>query len=173
MDERRLVRLRAAASVLVMASGLAACGGGATSGSASPAIGATFAKDVDAVCDAALEQKEAQGEFPFSDFNPTQPDLSKLPAISQFEATTVTIFETWQHRMLALGRPPAGEAAWADLLKALNSHVEIIVEQQAAAARGDAQTFTKDYYEGNDAQDDMMRAAAAAGVPDCAAAAAA
>jgi hypothetical protein len=82
-------------------------------------------------------------------------------------------FETWQRKMLALGQPPAGEAAWADLLKALNTHVEVIVEQQAAAARGDAQTFTKDYYEGNDAQDDMVRAAAAAGVPDCAAAAAA
>jgi hypothetical protein len=173
MGERWLVRHGAAVSALVMASCLAACGGGATTGSASPAMGNMFAKKVDAVCDAALEQKEAQGELPLSGFNPTQPDLSKLPTISLFEAATVTIFETWQRKMLALGQPPAGEAAWADLLKALNTHVEVIVEQQAAAAKGDAQTFTKDYYEGNDAQDDMVRAAAAAGVPDCAAAAAA
>jgi hypothetical protein len=47
------------------------------------------------------------------------------------------------------------------------------VEQQAAAQRGDSQTFTKDYYEGNKAQDEMLRAANAAGAPVCAAAAAA
>jgi hypothetical protein len=40
---------------------------------------------------AALPQKNAQGPFPYPDFNPTKPDLSKLPAIGQPEAKTVAI----------------------------------------------------------------------------------
>ena len=35
------------------------------------------------------------------------------------------------------------------MLRALRDHVKIIVDQQAAAARGDAVTFTRDYYAGN------------------------
>ena len=121
----------------------------------------------------ALAQKKAQGPFPFPDFNPTKPDLSKLPAIATSEAKTVTIYQTWQRAMLALGQPPTGKGAWAGVLEALESHVRIIEEQQAAAQNGDGQTFTKDYYEGNKAQDEMEKAADAAGVPVCADAAAA
>ncbi len=126
-----------------------------------------------AVCEAALAQKKARSPFPYPNFNPTQPDRLKLPGIALSEAKTVKIYETWLHKMLALGQPPTGQAAWADVMRALKSHVRIIVEQQAAARRGDSQTFTKDYYEGNEAQDEMLRAAKAAGVPVCAAAAAA
>jgi hypothetical protein len=75
--------------------------------------------------------------------------------------------------MQALGQPPTGQAGWTAVLKALESHARIIVEQQAAAARSDGQTFTKDYYEGNKAQEEMVRASDAAGVPICATAAAA
>jgi hypothetical protein len=125
------------------------------------------------VCRAALGRKKAQGSFPYLDFNPTRPDRSKLPGVARFEAKTVKIYETWQREMRALGQPPTGRAAWADVLRALDSHLRIIVEQQAAARRGDSKTFTNDYYEGNKAQDEIQRGARAAGVPVCAAAAAA
>jgi hypothetical protein len=154
---------------------MVACGrttnSGVSGGSGPPVVGTKFASRVKAVCQAALGQKQAQGQFPYPDFNPTQPDLSKLPGIAEFEATTVTIFKTWQHKMLALGQPPTGQTEWADVLAALSSHLRIIVEQQAAALRGDGQTFTQDYYGGNTAQEEMVRAANAAGVPDCATAA--
>lgn len=143
----------------------------ACSGSHAPAVGAAFATKVEALCQTALEQKRAQGPFPYPDFNPTQPDLSKLPGIAEFEARTATIFQTWQQKMVALGQPPTGQAEWADLLDALSRHVQIIVEQHSAASRSDGQTFTTDYHEGNQAQDEMVRAASAAGVPDCATAA--
>jgi hypothetical protein len=126
-----------------------------------------------AVCESALAQKKALGPFPYPDFNPTQPDLSKLPDIAQSEAKTVEIFQTWMREMQALGEPPTGKAEWADVLDALGSHVRVIAEQQAAAARSDGQTFTKDYYEGNKAQEAMVLATDAAGVPICATAAAA
>jgi hypothetical protein len=40
--------------------------------------------------------------------------------IGQFEAATVSTFKTWQYKMLALGQPPTGQAAWA-VLKALRT----------------------------------------------------
>jgi hypothetical protein len=82
---------------------------------------------------------------------------------------TVDTFETWLRQMQALGQPPTGQAAWADLLKAIASYVRLDVEQVAAAQRGDSQTFTKDYYEGQKTQGELLRAADAAGVPECAA----
>jgi hypothetical protein len=171
MSERRL----AVCIGFLVPLAMVACGRTTSSGvnesSRPPVIGVEFASRVKAVCQAALEQKQAQGQFPYPDFNPTQPDLSKLPGIAAFEATTVTIFKTWQHKMLALGQPPTGRTKWASVLAALSSHVRIIAEQQAAALRGDGPTFTEDYYEGNTAQDEMVRAADAAGVPDCATAA--
>jgi hypothetical protein len=150
---------------------MAACGGGAAGSSQPPAVGTAFASKADAVCQEALAEKKALGPFPYPDFNPTQPDLSLLPSIAQSEAKTVKIFETWLPDMVALGQPPIGEAAWADVLAALRSHVRIIVEQEAAGLSSDGPTFTKDYYEGNRAQDEMVRAADAAGVPICATAA--
>jgi hypothetical protein len=162
---RRTVHGRGLA--IVLAIGTVACSSG------SPVLGTAFQGRAVAVCESALAQKKAQGPFPYPDFNPTQPDLSKLPEIAQFEAKTVEIYQTWMREMQALGQPPTGQAEWADLLRALGSHVRIIVEQQAAAARSDGQTFTKDYDEGNKAQEDMVRASDAAGVPLCATAAAA
>ncbi len=167
MDRRRrTVQGRVPVTVLLVL-GSVAC----SSGSGPSVLGSAFQSRAVAVCESALAQKKAQGPFPYPDFNPTQPDLSKLPSIARSEAKTVTIFQTWLREMLALGQPPSGQAAWADVLTALRSHVRIIVEQQAAAQRGDGQTFTKDYHEGNTAQGDMQRASDAAGVPICATAA--
>jgi hypothetical protein len=164
---RRLIAL----ATCLLALGMASCGGDTEAGSQPPAVGATFASRAVALCREALAQKRALGPFPYADFNPTQPDLSLLPSIAQSEAKTVEIFKTWLDKMVALGQPPKGQEAWADVLAALRSHVRIIVEQQAAAARSDGPTFTKDYHEGHVAQDQMVRAADAAGVPICATAA--
>jgi hypothetical protein len=159
---------RPTAVVFVVLAG-AGCGGG----SPKHVLGKVFENRAASVCDAALAQKKAQGAFPYPNFNPTRPDRSKLPGIARFEATTVKIYERWLRKMQALGQPPTGQAPWADVLSALREHVRIIVEQQAAAERGDTRTFTKDYHEGNKAQDEMVSATDAAGVPVCAAAAAA
>jgi hypothetical protein len=125
------------------------------------------------VCQSALAQKRAQGRFPYPHFNPTQPDLAKLPGIARLEAKTVKIYQTWLRQMVALGQPPKARAAWADVLRALRSNGRIIADQQVAAQRLDGRTFTKDYYNGNKAQHGLEHAANAAGVRLCVAAAAA
>jgi hypothetical protein len=147
--------------------------GGCGNGSQTPVLSKEFQSRVVSVCDVALARKKAQGPFPFRDFNPTRPDTAKLPAIGRFEAKTVEIYRTWLHDMQALGQPPTGQAPWARVMAALKGHVRVIVEQQAAAQRGDGRTFTKDYYDGNKVQNEMHDAANDAGVPPCSEAAAA
>ena len=148
--------------------GVAACGGGSSNGS-DAALPAAFQNKALAVCRASAAQKDAQGAFPYPDFNPTRPDWSKYPDVAAALVNTPVIFRTWQRNMQALGEPSTGRAAWDDLLAAIGTHMRIATEQQAAAARRDSDTFTKDYEEGTKTQDELLQAATAAGVPDCAA----
>ncbi|MGZ8640700.1 MAG: hypothetical protein ACXWYF_04505 [Actinomycetota bacterium] len=168
VDERRLVARRALVPSLLALMLLAACGGESAVDPQPPAVGTAFANRAVAVCQAALARKKAQGPFPYPDFNPTQPDASKLPEIARFLTETVETFETWLDEMQALGQPSSGEAAWDDLLAAIERHVRLDVEQQAAAERGDTETFTRDYHEGVETQVELLRAAEATGVPGCA-----
>jgi hypothetical protein len=152
---------------VVVGSAMIANGGAASR----PVLGKAFTAKVIALCERALAQKRAEPPFPASDFNPTKPDISKLPTIGHYEAAGVRIFRTWLGRMLALGPPPQGRDAWAALIVALRAHTRIIAHQQAAALRRDAAAFTHDFYAGNEVQRQTVRAAAAAGVPVCATAA--
>jgi len=156
----------AALAVLVMP----ACGG-STRHSTAPILGARFSTKVVALCEQVLSKKKAEPGFPFPAFNPTKPDPSKLPAIGRYESRGVQIFRSWLRQMHELGTPPSGQSAWAALLKPLEAHVRIIVDQQAAASRRDGAAFTRDYYAGNKAQNQMVAAAESAGVPVCATAA--
>ncbi len=168
MNERRRIPHIRVLAVVLLALGMAACGSG-TAGSSPPAVGAAFASRTVAVCHAAFAQKKAV-PFRYPDFNPTQPDTSKLPGIARYEATnTVPAYTTWLREMQALGQPPTGQAAWTDLLTAIEGHVRSASEQQTAAQRGDTPTFIKDYYEGTKTQAELLSAADAAGVPECAA----
>jgi hypothetical protein len=177
MFERLPIRSRAAVCLIALTVATTACGGdddpAATSAGDSspsqPAVGAPFAAKAVAVCEAALAQKQAQGEFPLPEFNPTDPDPSKLPVIAPFLAETAVTFESWQSEMEALGEPPSGRDPWEDLVGAVSEHARIASEQAEAAASGDVETFVADYHQGTDTQPVLLSAANAAGVPECAA----
>jgi hypothetical protein len=156
----------ASIALLVVVTGTA-CGGGSSSGS-DAAVPASFRSKALAVCKIATAQKKALGPFPYPDFNPTRPDWSKYPGVARALTQTPVLFRTWQRNMQALGEPSTGRPAWDDLLAAIAAHVRIATEQQAAAARHDSDTFTKDYYEGSDTVKEVLRASGAAGVPACA-----
>jgi len=123
------------------------------------------------VCHAALAEKRAQGPFPYPSFNPTRPDISKLPAIARLETKTTKIYGTWLRQMVALGLPPTGQRAWSDVVSALRENGRIISDQRLAARRRDVRTFTRDYYTGNRAQQGLEHASRAAGLPACSSAA--
>jgi hypothetical protein len=165
----KTMTLAAAAATAVALAGSAVTARGQAA--KAPVFGPVFSPKVVALCKRALAQKKAEPPFPFSDFNPTKPDVSKLPAIGRYEAAGVRIFRTWLHDMRALGLPPRGRIEWAALIDALRAHLRIIAHQQAAALRRDGEAFTRDYYAGNAAQRAMVSAANAAGVPICATAA--
>lgn len=165
LDERRQVAYRVLVPSLLALMLLAACGGG--SADEPPAVGEAFANKAVAVCQTALARNQAQGPFPYPDFNPTQPDASKLPDIARYLTGSVEAYGTWLDEMQALGQPPSGQDAWNDLVAAIERHVQLDIEQQAAAESGDTETFTKDYYEGADTQSELFRAAEAAGVTEC------
>ena len=151
-----------------------ACGGDSSGNDAGPGVlGKTFHDRVTAVCRSVLSQKRALGPFPYPDFNPTQPDLSKLPSIARLEAKTVQIYDGWVRRLDALGQPQTGQSAWSNVLEALKNNARAIADQQAAGERRDGETFTRDYYEGNKFQTQLEDASDAAGLPACAEAAAA
>jgi hypothetical protein len=150
--------------VLAAVAGLCAAGCGGSAHTASPAVGSQFQHKALAVCRAALTQKHAEGPFPYPDFNPSQPDPSELPGVAPFFTKAIATYATWLHRMQALGQPPGGRAAWANLLKAIGVQLHLHQDQRAAALRGDTATFSSDYQKGFKAIDDLQRAADAGGV---------
>lgn len=142
---------------------------GSDDASSGPAVGASFAKQAAAACKDASALKQAQRPFPFPDFNPSQPDPSKLPIIAPYLEETVHTFQAWLADLKALGEPPTGQDAWDDLVSDVQRHVEIATDQQQAAEDGDVATFVRDFEEGSATVDKVGEAADAAGVPSCSA----
>ena len=88
--------------VMAIAAGLAlsACASdgprlGSAESAAAPAVGTDFAARAIAVCATALQRVQDQGAFPYPDFNPTDPDLSKFPGIADYLATSVETYSAW------------------------------------------------------------------------------
>ena len=138
-----------------------------SNGNDGPAVGAAFAKRAVAACNDAKVLKDAQGPFPYPDFNPTDPDPAKLPGVADALMKTDATFTTWLEDMRALGEPPSGNEAWVALLDAIEAHVRINRDQIDAARKGDTGRFAADYEEGVGTQEALLDAATDAGVPEC------
>lgn len=171
MNRRRRNVLGPVMAVALVVLGGSGCGGGAGHRSQPVVLGKAFQGRAEAVCRTALTRKNGLGPFPYPHFNPTRPDLSKLPPIARLEAKTVKIYDSWLRQLRALGQPPTGKAAWGHVVTALQTNGRIIADQRKAGRRVDGPTFTKDYYDGSKAQRELERAATAAGLPVCTAAA--
>jgi hypothetical protein len=141
------------------------CGGGGDA--SAPAVGAAFAAKATALCQTAAAEKRKQGSFPDADFDPRQPDIAKLPAVAAFIAEGGAIYATWLRAMQALGAPPSGSDAWAQLLAQIAVQRQLHEHQQAAALRGDTAAFTADFERGQTSVTDLRHAADAAGLPAC------
>jgi hypothetical protein len=114
-----------------------------------------------------MVMKHAEGHFPYPNFNPTQPNPSEFPGVARFFTKAVATYSTWLQRMQALGRPPGGRQAWADLLTAIRVQLHLHEDQRAAALRGDTKTFVSDYQKGFAATTALQHDADAAGVSAC------
>ena len=165
------VRWTVAPAILVMM-GLALAAVGCTSTAAAtpnPTIlGADFATGALAACDAAVVMKRAEGPFPFPDFNPTKPDVSKLGRVADYLEKTATTYESWSAAMKALGQPTGGGSAWTALVSAIDRHGQLARDQIDAARKGDATRFSSDYSLGMETRASLIKSAEDAGIPDCA-----
>ena len=142
------------------------CGGGPA---ASPvAVPADFATKALAACQHAQELVVAQGPFPVANFNPTNPDATKFPAVAAYLRLTATNWETWLSELQALSEPSTGQGAWDDLVAAVQQHRDLNADQIVAAESGDGTKFASDFAAGQKTQADVLRAATAAGVAACA-----
>ena len=156
-DARRIVAITALLTFV-------AC----SNGSDSPDVGTAFATRAVVACNHAKALKDAEGPFPYPDFNPTDPDPAKFPGVADALVKTDMTFTTWLVDMRALGEPLSGNEAWAALLDAIEAHVRINRDQIDAAREGDTERFAADYDEGVATQEALLDAATDAGVPECA-----
>jgi hypothetical protein len=147
---------------------LTACSGGATTQSP-PAIGQAFAAHAAAVCQRAVEAKQAWSAFPVPDFDPTRPDPSGFPKVAVWLQDQVApTFDAWLDGLRALGEPPTGRRAWSDLLAAVEKIVQLNSDQVAAAKAGNTSRFIAAADGLEETQVELEQATAAAGVTKCA-----
>jgi hypothetical protein len=147
---------------------VAGCGGGAKTEDA-PAVGSTFAKRAVVICQKALESKKSWPAFPVSNFNPEHPDASALPKVAPWLKQQVApTFDAWLSGLRGLGNPNTGTQAWSQTISAVARIDKDNRDQAAAAERGDPKRFAAMTTDLGKTQNDLERAASAAGVPSCA-----
>jgi hypothetical protein len=147
---------------------LTACGAEATTQSP-PAVGQAFAAHATAVCQRALEAKQAWSAFPVPDFDPIHPDPSAFPKVGVWLQDQVApTFDAWLDGLGAIGQPPTGRQAWSDLLTAVDQIVQHNSDQVAAAKAGNTNRFIAATNGLEETQVELEQATAAAGVTKCA-----
>jgi len=147
---------------------LAACG--SEPGDQMPSgVGGPFATRAGTVCQTAFVDKQAWSAFPAAGFDPNQPDPAAFPEVAVWlEGEVAPTFEAWLDGLTALGNPPTGQQAWADVLSAIDTIVHLNADQIVAAKGADTQGFVEATVGLHAVQSELERASAAAGVPTCA-----
>ena len=163
---RHTLVARAVAIILSIAA-LAACGG--AEDRAPSGVGEPFATRAIAVCQVALDAKQAWRAFPAAGFNPNQPDPAAFPEVGAWlEGEVAPTFEAWSNGLAALGQPPSGQQAWSDVLSAIVTIVHLNADQVNAAKSADTEGFVEATDGLHAVQSELERATEAAGVPTCA-----
>lgn len=111
-----------------------------------PAANATLIAHADQICTRASRQLAALPPFPFSNFDPLQPDPGLLPQVGAFftgSGDPRPILQILNTRLRALGKPPARRGWWAWMLHARGAELAVINEQDRAALASDAPAFVQ------------------------------
>lgn len=143
------------------------CGGGTDTQAGG--VGDEFATKALAACEMALKDKQGWQPFPVTDFDPTEPDASKLPEVSTWLSDEVApTFHAWLSSLQALGTPPSAKADWDTMLAAVEKIDRLNTDQITAANAGDPAAFATATAELGSTQDELVAAAEKAGVAACA-----
>ena len=152
--------------------GICALAGCRDSGSAAKhgeGVGEAFATQALSVCASAQKSKDGWNAFPVTDFNPTAPETSALPEVAVWlEEEVAPTFDAWRDELTALGTPPTGREAWAEVLTAVTRIADLNTSQVDAAKAQDAVAFAEATNALGDVQPELERASGEAGVAKCA-----
>src|SRR2546423_8196100 len=105
-----LCKAASAAGATAFVISLAAGCGGSAYGS-HPAVPSAFGSKASAACKKAVAQKNAEGAFPYPEFNPTRPDWSRFPGVARALTNPPIRYRAWQRDMQALGEPSTARPA--------------------------------------------------------------
>jgi hypothetical protein len=136
---------------------------------ATQGVGGVFATKALSVCESAQKSKDGWSAFPVSNFDPSEPHAQDLPEVAVWlEQEVAPTFDAWRDGLTALGTPPTGREAWAKVLTAVTHIANLNASQVDAAKEEDTDAFAKATEALGEAQPELERAAAEAGVAKCA-----
>lgn len=149
-----------AAAIVLAALALAACGSSSKNSSAStlaeartrpttsipnPSAGsrleAAFIARADGICARAKAKLDANGQFPFSSFDPQRPDPKLLPKVGAYFAARQTIADAVPAELAELGTPRGAQEVWSKMLALAKEDRSIADRQIVAAKASDSSAF--------------------------------
>ena len=132
-------------------------------------VGDAFATEALSVCALAQTSKDGWNAFPVTDFDPTAPEASDLPDVAVWlEEEVAPTFDAWRDELTALGTPPTGREAWAEVLTAVTRIADLNTAQVDAAKEQDPHAFAEATDALGEVQPELERASVEAGVATCA-----
>jgi hypothetical protein len=109
-----------------------------------PAANHSYVGRADRACSAAADQFAKLPPFPFSDFDPLNPDPNELPSVGQFfsgPGNGDPIAQKLIADLGALGRPPAQRREWRSLTSAIAGELASADAQKQAALASQVPQF--------------------------------
>jgi hypothetical protein len=134
-----------------------------------PAANASFIRRADTAC-RATEAKAAQmSQFPFSNFDPFHPDKKVLPRVGRFfdQPARRALPGALLGKLLKIGPPPAGRAAWQKVLNARRALIVNEAKQIKAALAADVPAFVHTVYQQGTDYNELVFTSAVFGVQSC------
>jgi hypothetical protein len=100
-----------------------------------------FIARVNAVCTQAKSNSEANGPFPYQNFDPLHPDVKLLPKVGAFFAAVQSSGDQVPAELRALGTPRRAQSLWAKMLVLAQENSAIADRQIKAAEASDSPAF--------------------------------
>lgn len=144
-DRRSLaIRARTAAAAAGLGIVLATTAPGALAAAAPThvtKIDAAFLEKVNASCARLAKAVNANGNFPFANFNPLHPKRSELPKVGAFFARDLPAARAFAKQLAALGMPKKGATTWRGVRSLALHYNTVAIAQAKAAQRADVTAF--------------------------------
>lgn len=134
------------------------------------AANTAFRRLADARCDDAAKAIAALPPFPFTEFDPLNPDPAVLPDVGRFFTgphDPRPALQQLQEELTALSRPPAQRTTWARLVAAHAAALPLIQRQDDAALAADVAGFVQGVKESSQNFRDIAVNATIFGTTDC------